>query len=102
MKELLTPYLPKRYLLKGAMYTEARPNPLTTMPVIKPFFAGGNHLTAAGVAEAYPSPIPVPAMTPKPKMTGNMFPDVAKPATIIPNPVRIAPMVAMIRGPNLS
>ena len=39
-------------IAKGAIYTDARPNPATTMPAIIPVFAGGNHLMAGGVAEA--------------------------------------------------
>ena len=34
---------------RGDIYTAARPTPLTTMPVIKPFLAGGNHLIEGGV-----------------------------------------------------
>ena len=59
-------------------------------------------MTAAGVAEAYPSPIPVPAITPNPKRAGNIFSGVAKLATIRPIPVSRAPIVETIFGPNLS
>jgi len=42
------------------------------------------------------------AIMPKPMITGSMFPGVANPDTIKPNPVRIAPNVATMRRPNLS
>ena len=38
-----------RYCVSGAIYTAASPTPLTTMPVIRPFLAGGNHLIEGGV-----------------------------------------------------
>src|SRR4030042_99501 len=66
------------------------------------FFAGGNHFTAAGVAEAYPNPIPVPAKIPNPMMAGRAFPGVEKLVTIMPAAIRIAPVVAIIPGPSLS
>ena len=44
-----TPYAAMRCFESGAMYTGARPKPPTTMPVMSPFFSGGNHFNAAGV-----------------------------------------------------
>ncbi len=40
------------------------PTPDTTRPTIRPFLAGGNHLTAGGVVAEYPKPMPMPPMTP--------------------------------------
>ena len=69
---------------------------------MSPFFSGGNHFTAAGVAAAYPSPNPVPARSPNPSTAGRTDEGVAKLATMSPAPVRTPPSDATSRGPSLS
>ena len=42
------------------------PNPITTIPVIKPFLSG-NHLETVATGVTYPKPNPIPPTTPNPK-----------------------------------
>ena len=72
----------------GAIYTEARPKPATTDPAIIPVLAGGNHLIAGGVADAYPNPSPSPVRTPNPRIQKNKALDWE--ITIKPAPVSLA------------
>ena len=69
---------------------------------MSPFFSGGNHFTAAGVAAAYPRPNPVPARSPNPTIAGQTIAGEAKLATTRPTPVRTPPTLATTRGPTLS
>ncbi len=82
------------------MYTDASPNPATTRPAMRPVRWEGNHLTAAGVAAAYPMPIPAPASTPNPRT--NQTTCVVKLARMRPRPVDRPPASATHRGPKRS
>ena len=59
-------------------------------------------MTAGGVADAYPSPIPEPTSSPKPITIGKILNSEAKLEMISPAPAQTPPSVATIRGPTLS